>query len=67
MVKGVKKVEAVKGDYQVIKVVIPKKLHRELKVKCTSMDIIPNKVIIACIEKYVKGIEKHIEEIREKG
>lgn len=67
MVKGVKKVEAVKGNYRVIKVVIPIKIHKAVKIKCLVMDTTVNKVIVDCLTMYVKGLQQPIQDMKDKG
>ena len=67
MVKGVKKVEKVKGDYTVIRVILPKRTLMEVKAKCVIKDTTVNKVIVDCLTKYVKGSQQSIKDIETKG
>ena len=67
MVKGVKKVEAVKGDYVVVRVVIPKSTHMALKVKCAIMDITVKEGIRDMMEKWVKDTKKAITDMKKSG
>jgi len=67
MVKSVKKVEKVKGDYTVIRVIVPKRTLMEVKAKCVVKDITVNKVIVDYLVKYVKGSQQAIKDIETKG
>ena len=63
MVKGVKKVEKVKGDYVTIRVLMPKSTYRALRVKSAMMDMTVRNCIVDILNRSVKGVKKDIENI----
>ena len=66
MVKGVKGKQSVKGDYVVVRVMIPRNTHRALKVKCALMDMTIKEVIVDILDKGVKGVKRDIEALKAK-
>jgi len=67
MIKGVKGVITVKGDYVGVRVVVPKMTYKALKIKCTLMDISVKKAIIDLVEKWVKDVRRDVVDIKTKG
>jgi len=67
MVKGGKRVEVVKHDYMSIRVLIPKKTYKALKVKCALMDISVQKGTIDLIDKWVKDVKRDIVDKKTNG
>jgi len=67
MVKNVKKVEGVKGDYVTIRVLMPKKIYKAVKIKGLVMDKTVNKVIVDCLTKYVTRIQQAFDDMKAKG
>ena len=63
MVKGVKKVETVKGDYVTIRVLMPKSTYRALRVKSAMMDMTVRNCIVDTLNRSVKGVKMDIENI----
>ncbi|MBA7633872.1 hypothetical protein ES703_41443 [subsurface metagenome] len=67
MVKGVKRVEDAKGVYMDIRVSIPEKTYKALKVKCALMGISLKKCVFDLIDKMVKDVERDIVDKYPKG
>lgn len=67
MVKGAKDLINVKGDYMSIRVIIPKKTYKALKVKCNLIDKSVQKGIIDLVEKWVKDVKREIVDKYPKG
>ncbi|GAI63857.1 unnamed protein product [marine sediment metagenome] len=65
MVKDVKKVKLVKGDYVAIKVVITKKTRRALRIKCAIMDISVKQAVRDLIEKWVMDVKRDVIDTKE--
>ncbi|MBA7637500.1 hypothetical protein ES703_45145 [subsurface metagenome] len=67
MVKGVKKVEDVKDVYVDIRVSIPEKTYKALKVRCALKGISIKKGVSEFINKMVKDVERDIVDKYPKG
>ncbi|GAH40501.1 unnamed protein product [marine sediment metagenome] len=67
MVKGVKKVEDAKGLYVDIRVSIPKKTYKAVKIKCALLDISVKKCMTDLVNKMVKDVERDIVDKYPKG
>ncbi|MBA7669179.1 hypothetical protein ES703_77307 [subsurface metagenome] len=67
MIKGVKKVEDEKDVYVDIRVSIPKKTYKALRVYCALERISLKKCVFDLVDKMVKDIERDIVDNKEKG
>ena len=67
MVKGVKRVEDAKDVYVDIRVSIPKKTYKALKVKSALMGISIKKCVFDLVDKMVEDVERDIVDKYPKG
>ena len=67
MVKSVKRVEDAKDNYVDIRVSIPEKTYKALRVKCALMGISLKKCVFDLVDKMVKDVERDIVDKYPKG
>ncbi|MBA7663488.1 hypothetical protein ES703_71533 [subsurface metagenome] len=67
MVKGVKRVEDEKDAYVDIRVSIPKKTYKALRVKCALEGISLKKCVFGLVDKMVQDVERDIVDKYPKG
>ncbi|MBA7654455.1 hypothetical protein ES703_62335 [subsurface metagenome] len=67
MLKGDKGIIDVKGDYVGVRVIMPKRLYKALKIKCVIMDISVKKAVVDIIANWVVDVKRDILKKKPKG